>query len=232
MSKADAKNSHTIGHRERMRTRLNAKGASTLTDQEVLEMLLYFVIQRRDVKPIAKDLFAKFKNFNTLVKVSDKELRTVKGIGKSTSLSSLFQLLEEVSVRMAREQIQKMPILSNWAAVEHYCVVKLHLETVEQLLVLFLDKQNRLIKDEILQKGTIDKTAIFPREIVKMALHYEASALILAHNHPSQNPNPSHEDIEITHRVRDALAAIEVKLHDHLIVAGNKCISFKSEQLL
>ena len=133
---------------------------------------------------------------------------------------------------MTREKITSKPILRNWQAVQLYCKTKLQLQTVEQLMVIFLDKQNHVLGDEIIQKGTIDKTAIFPREIVKLCLPYEAVEIILVHNHPSHNPRPSHEDIMITHRISDALAVIEVSLHDHLIIAGNSCISFKSENLI
>ena len=228
--KSTETDNHMKGHRARMKDKVFARSAQALSDEEVLEMLLYFSIKRRDVKPLVKSLFAEFKSFGRLTAASPKKISALQGIGSETTL--LLKLLEEVSLRMAREQIYETPILSNWEAVKHYCIIRLHAQAVEQLLVLFLDKKNHLLADEILQEGTIDKTTIFPREIVKKALYHEASAIILVHNHPSQNPHPSRQDIEITHQIKNALAYVEIQLLDHLIIAGNKCVSFKSKQLI
>ena len=228
--KEPAERHHTHGHRMRMRKKLSEKGVQALTDAEILEMLMFFAIQRQDVKPAVKTLFKDYPSFRQILGAPPHRLSAINGVGRQTI--TLFKLIEEISLRMTREKITSKPILRNWQAVQLYCKTKLQLQTVEQLMVIFLDKQNHVLGDEIIQKGTIDKTAIFPREIVKLCLSYEAVGIILVHNHPSHNPRPSHEDIMMTHRISDALAVIEVCLHDHLIIAGNSCISFKSENLI
>jgi len=221
---------YAAGHRKRMRQKLIDKGASALSDEEWLEMLLFYRIGRGDVKPQVKELLAKYRHIGALAAAPIEQIAEINGIGEKSAL--LIKLLESLSYRMAKTQAYERPILSNWEAVQHYCITTLGHEKIEKLLAICLDNQNKIISDDVLFEGTIDRTAIFPREIVKLALHRGASAVILVHNHPSGDTRPSAADIEMTTHIMQALKLVDIKLHDHLIVAGAKCISLRSHQLI
>ena len=220
----------TAGHRQRMRQKLLDKGASALSDEEWLEILLYYSIGRGDVKPQVKQLLAKFKHLGALAAAPIDQITEIEGVGEKSAL--LIKLLESLSHRTAKIQAYERPILSNWEAVQHYCITTLGHEKIEKLMAICLDNQNKIISDDLLFEGTIDRIAIFPREIVKLALHRGAAAIILVHNHPSGDTRPSTADIEMTTHVMRALKLVDIKLHDHLIVAGAKCISMRSHQLI
>ena len=218
------------GHRKRMRQKLLDKGVDALSDEEWLEMLLFYSMARGDVKPQVKALLKQFKTLGALAAAPIEQITEIKGIGEKSAI--LIKLLESLSHRMARTEAYDKPILSNWEAVQHYCITTLGHVKIEKLLAICLDNQNRIISDDVLFEGTIDRTVIFPREIVKLALHRGASALILVHNHPSGDTRPSEADIEMTAHIVKSLGLVDIKLHDHLIVAGSKCISLRSQQLI
>lgn len=177
---------HYLGHRERLRTRFREAGTQALTDYELLELVLFRALPRRDVKPLAKELIAKFGSFAEVVAAPDARLREVKGLG-SSAITDL-KIVHAAAGRMAKGQVHKRPVLSSWSAVLDYCRTTMAFEDKEQLRVLFLDKRNQLIADELQQKGTVDHTPVYPREVVKRALELSATAIILVHNHFSGKP--------------------------------------------
>lgn len=217
-------------HRQRMRDKLFQAGADALTDHEILEMALYSAMPRIDNKPLVKRLLAEYQTIGGVVHAPRHELQSFHHVGEVVAAN--LQILAEISARVARDAAKEKPILNNWAAVERFCITKLAHCQIEQFMVLFLDNQNRLIRDVILSKGTTDRTAIYPKELVKRTIQENASAVILVHNHPSYDQRPSHADIQITKQIKQALDTIQVRLHDHLIVAGKTVVSFAALGLL
>lgn len=220
---------HYLGHRQRLRERFMAN-PEALPDYEILELLLCLAIPRRDVKPLAKALMTRFSSFAEVVSADPAMLAETDGV-KENSLAAL-KLVREAAVRLARQQVMNRPVLSSWQDLLDYCRVSMAFGAVEQFRLLFLDRKNVLIADELQQKGTVDHTPVYPREVVKRALDLHASAVIMVHNHPSGDPKPSRADIEMTRQVRDAAKAVGVVLHDHLIVGRNGHSSFKSLGLI
>ncbi len=221
---------HYLNHRDRQREKFAEHGGDSFADYELLELFLFNSIPRRDVKPIAKDLLTTFGNLAEVCAAPLHRLTEVKGIGEKTALD--LKLLHAASVRMGRESLLGRPVLSSWSALLDYCRSAMQFEPIEQFRVLFLDRKNRLIADEVLGKGTIDRAPVYPREIIKRALALEATAVILAHNHPSGDPTPSHSDIVMTQEVTAAAKAINVVVHDHLIIGRESVASFKSLGLM
>lgn len=221
---------HFHDHRDRLRARFAKDGGEALRDYELLELFLFNSIPRRDVKPIAKDLLARFQNFAEVCAAPVHLLTEVKGVGEKTALD--LRLLHAASLRMGRESLLNRPVLSSWTALLDYCRASMQFEPIEQFRVLFLDKKNRLIADEIMAKGTVDRAPVYPREIVKRALNLESTAIILAHNHPSGDPTPSHADIKLTEAIIAASKAIGVTVHDHLIIGRQDVVSFKTLGLM
>lgn len=218
------------GHRQRLRNKLLEKSSDSFTSEELLELFLFLNHRRSDVKPLVKALFGTFKTLGGILAAHPNELSEIKGLGNRGI--ALIKMLDGLTQRLSKEEAYARPVLSNWEAVQHYCISMLRFKDVEELLVLFLDTQNRLITDEILSRGTINYAVIFPREIVKRALQLKAAGIIIVHNHPSDDPRPSKADIEMTKKIKAALELVDARLLDHLIIAGNSCISFKSSQLL
>ncbi len=218
------------GHRARMRARLLASGPEALADYEILEMMLYIALPRRDTKALAKHLLERFKTFTGVVAAPISELRRVDGIGDS-GIASL-KTVHAAALRLARAEVMKNPVLMNWDALMDYLNVALARERVEQFRILFLDHRNRLIADEAQTRGTVNHTPVYPREVAKRALELNASALIIAHNHPSGDPTPSPADIHMTREIADAARAVAVTLHDHVVVGNGAWISFRREGLL
>ena len=216
---------HYAEHRDRLRARFRDGGASALQDYELLELFLFNSIPRRDVKPVAKDLMRTFGNLGEICAASLDRLTEVKGIGEKTALD--LRLLHTISTHMSRESVLGRPVLSSWNALLDYCRTAMQFEPVEQFRVLFLDRKNRLIADEVLGKGTIDRAPVYPREIVKRGLALEASAIILAHNHPSGDPTPSQSDIDMTFMIVETCNAIGISVHDHLVIGREEIASFK-----
>lgn len=221
---------HHNGHRQRLREKLTSAGSDALHDYELLELYLFRSIPRRDVKPIAKNLIAKFGDLGGVAAAPLEQLTQIKGISEKTA--SELKLIQALSERLAREQVIGKPVISSWSALVGYCRTTLQFERTEQFRVLFLDRKNRLIADEILGRGTIDHAPVYPREVVKRALAHEASALILVHNHPSGDATPSQTDIEMTRTLAEVCQPFDIVLHDHLVIARENTASFKTLGLL
>ncbi len=218
------------GHRARMRHRLLTAGPEALADYELLEMVLFIALPRRDTKPIAKALLARFGSFAAAIAAPLNELRAVEGMGDAGTAA--LKVVQAAALRLARAEVINRPVLNNWDRLMEYLNIVLAREPVEQFRVLFLDTRNRLLADEAQARGTVNHTPVYPREVVKRALELHATALILAHNHPSGDPSPSREDIEMTQEVKRAVGALSIVLHDHIIVGNGKWFSFRREHLL
>lgn len=222
---------HYHGHRTRLRQRLTKVGGENLEDYELLEMILWAGNPRGDTKPLAKALMDTFGDFAHVISASPERLAEVKGLGE-TGIAAL-KSVEAAAIRLTRTKaMNSATVLSSWDTLVDYCKADMAYRKTEQFRVLFLDRKNKLIADELQQKGTVDHTPVYPREVVKRALQLEASALIMVHNHPSGDPMPSHADIEMTKLVRDAAKAVGVTLHDHLVIGKGQEISFRSAGLL
>jgi len=220
---------HYLGHRERLRGRA-AAGLSALPDYELLELILFRAVPRGDVKPLAKQLIARFGSLGAVLGAPPEALKTVKGVGEAVALE--LKLLHETALRAAREQAARRTVISSWSALLAYLKTALAHEPREQVRVLFLDKRNQLIADEVLGHGTVDHAPVYPREVVRRALELSASALILVHNHPSGDPTPSQADIDITRQVVEASRTLRIAVHDHLVVGRDGVASFKALGLI
>lgn len=221
---------HYAGHRQRLRERLLAVGGEKLPDYELLELVLTLAIPQRDVKPLAKDLLRRFGGFAEVISAEPAELMRIKGMGEVSAAA--LKIVAAASVRLSRTAVSDKPVIGSWQLLLDYCQAAMARAPVEQFRVLYLDKKNRLIADEVQQTGTVDHTPVYPREIVKRALELGATAIILVHNHPSGDPTPSRADIEMTKEVGRAATALGIQLHDHLIVGRSGHTSFKSHGLL
>ena len=222
---------HWHGHRDRLRHRFDNTGSDALADYELLELLLYRFIPRIDTKQVAKDLLDRFGSISAVLGAKESELKQVKRIGENAArdLRAMGALLN----RSLSEEIKNdQPILSSWSSVMDYINNTLMHENVEQFRVLFLDKKNRRIKDEALQKGTVDHTPVYPREVVRRALDLSATALILVHNHPSGDPTPSRADIDMTKTIIETAGAMGIAVHDHIIIGKDGHVSMKALQLI
>ncbi len=217
---------HYHDHRDRLRERFKTGGKDALADYELLELYLFNSIPRRDVKPIAKDLIDRFGSFAETIAAPLEQLVDVKGIGDKTALD--LKIIQATASRLAKENVLDASILSSWSALMDYCRAEMQFEPKEQFRVLFLDKKNRLIADEILGKGTVDRAPVYPREVIKRALDLSATALILAHNHPSGDPSPSQSDIDMTNKIISAGKTMGIIVHDHIIIGRNDIVSFKT----
>jgi DNA repair protein RadC len=217
---------HYLGHRDRLRDRAVDGGLSALPDYEVLELLLFRAIPRGDVKPLAKQLLARFGSVAGVLGASLEELKTVPGVGDAVALD--VKLVHEAALRAGRDAVARRPVISSWSALLAYVKTALAHEAREQFRVLFLDKKNQLIADELMNRGTVDHAPVYPREVVRRALELSASALILVHNHPSGDPTPSQADIDMTRQVVEASRTLRIAVHDHLVVGRNGVASFKS----
>ena len=217
-------------HRKRLRARFRQGGASAMPDYELLELVLFRAIPRRDVKPLARTLLDELGDFNRVISASPDRLRRISGVGDAVVQE--LKIVEAAAHRLARAKIMNSHIISSWDAVLDYChTVMAHRDT-EQFRVLFLDRKNVLIADEEQGSGTVDHVPVYPREVVKRALELNASSLILVHNHPSGDPTPSDDDIAMTSQIADAASALSITLHDHLIIGRSRELSFKSQGLI
>lgn len=218
------------GHRARLRQRLLEGGAEALADYEVLEYLLFGARARGDTKPLAKALIQRFGSLPAVLNAEPAALRQVKGISDA-SIGSL-KIAALAARRMARGQVQQQPVLGSWQALIDYLAIDMAHLTVERVRVLYLDTRNRLVKDHLVGDGTIDEAAIHPREVIRKALDIGASALILVHNHPSGNPEPSRADIQITQRIAEAGRLLGITVHDHVIVGREGHVSLRAKGLM
>ena len=221
---------HISGHRARMRAKVMDKGASVLSDLEMLEMILYAASPRRDTKPLAKDLIRHFGSLPAVLRAPQEQLIALAGVGDAAA--SAIRVVEAVGLHLSHSTISNRQVLTSWSAVQHYCITRLAHEPVEHFMMLCLDNRNRLIAEETLSRGTVDQTPVYVREVINTALKHHAKAVILVHNHPSGEREPSRTDIDMTAELKAALALVTVTLHDHLIVAGQDVVSFKSLGLL
>ena len=221
---------HHTGHRDRLREKLTLAGGLALHDYELLELYLFRSIPRRDVKPIAKDLLARFGDLGGVAAAPVEQLVTVKGV--SDRVAADLKLIKALSERLAREQVIGRPAIASWSALINYCRTAMQHATTEQFRVLFLDRKNKLIADEVLGEGTIDHAPVYPREVVKRALAHESSAIILVHNHPSGDATPSQADIEMTRNLMDICKPFDIVVHDHLVIGRENTASFKTLGLM
>jgi DNA repair protein RadC len=221
---------HYHGHRERLRTRFRQAGADALTDYELLELLLFRAAPRRDVKPLAKLLIAKFGSFAEVISAPVARLAEVKGLGPAAITE--LKVVQAAASRLARGQVKQRTVLSSWSTVLDYCRTAMAFADKEQFRILFLDKRNQLIADEVQQVGTVDHTPVYPREVVKRALELSATAIILVHNHPSGDPTPSRADIQMTQSIVEVARPLGISVHDHIIVGKEGHASFKGLKLI
>ncbi len=229
-SGASGEKPHYLGHRQRLRERAAAQGLDALADYELLELILYRSIRQGDTKPLAKALLARFGSFAEVLGAPAHLLREVMGVGETVAAD--LKAVAAAGRRMARAEVVARPVLGSWAQVIEYCRAAMAFEPREQFRILFLDKKNQLIGDEVQQQGTVDHTPVYPREIVRRALELSASALILVHNHPSGDPTPSRADIDMTRTIVDTARPLGIVVHDHIIVGRDGHASLKGLQLI
>ena len=222
--------SYIADHRQRLRARFMAGGPTAMPDYELLELVLFRAIPRRDVKPLARALMDAFGDFNRVVTAPEARLRQVHGVGDAVVVE--LKIVEAAAQRMARAKVMQQHVVSSWDALLDYCHTTMAHRETEQFRILYMDRKNVLIADEEQARGTVDHVPVYPREVAKRALELSASALILVHNHPSGDPTPSPADIDMTERVAAACETLGIALHDHLIIGKSRELSFRSEGYL
>lgn len=222
--------SYIADHRKRLRERFLAGGADALPDYELLELILFRAIPRQDVKPLARRLIDRFGGFGPVVSAPARQLAETKGVGEAVICE--LKLIEAAAHRLSRARVMQRQVISSWDALLDYCHTVLGHKPTEEVRVLYLDRKNALIADEPQGRGTVDHVPVYPREVVKRALELDASALILVHNHPSGDPSPSAEDIDMTGQIDAAARALGLTLHDHIIIGKSRELSFRAEGLL
>ncbi|MDJ0640549.1 MAG: DNA repair protein RadC [Paracoccaceae bacterium] len=225
-AQADALPSYIKDHRQRLRARFRKGGPDAVADYELLELVLFRAIPRRDVKPLARSLLTAFRDFNGVISAPVERLGEIDGVGDAVITE--LKVVEAAAHRLAQTRIIDRPALSGWQAVVEYCRTAMAHGPTEQFRILFLDRKNVLIADEPQAKGTVDHVPVYPREVVKRALELNASALILVHNHPSGDPTPSEADIAVTRQIEQAAETLSITLHDHLIIGATGEFSFRS----
>ena len=218
------------GHRQRLRDRFRKGGADALPDYELLELILFRALPRRDTKALAKSLIARFGSFAEVVTAPEPRLKEIEGAGDAVVTE--LKLVRAAALRLTRSEIMQRPALSSWAQVLDYLRAAQGFEHREQFRILFLDKKNHLIADEVQQQGTIDHTPVYVREVVKRALELSATAIVLVHNHPSGDPTPSRADIDMTKQIVAAAKPLGVAVHDHIIVGRDGHTSFRALKLI
>lgn len=223
--KEDAPAADYLGHRDRLKQKALTFGCDVLQDYELLEMLLTYSIPRKDVKPLAKELIRSFGSFASVFNASPEELKQIKGVKDNTA--ALIAAIRSSALRLAKSQFSSGSVIKDWKALIEYCKIDMGQKKSECLRIIFLDTRNQLIKDEILQKGSISQTPVYPREIAKRALELGASSIVMVHNHPACDMRPSKSDIQMTNAVQNALAALNINLIDHLIISKSGHLSFK-----
>jgi DNA repair protein RadC len=226
----DASTFTYLGHRERLRDRFTSGGADAMPDYELLEMILFRANRRGDTKPIAKALLARFGTFAEVISAPPQLLQEVKGVGPA--IVTELKLIRAAALRLTKGEVLQKPVLSSWNAIIDYCRAAMAFEDKEHFRLLFLDKKNQLIADEVQQEGTVDHTPVYTREVIKRALELASSAIILVHNHPSGDPTPSLADIDMTKKIIAAADKLGILIHDHIIIGRNGHVSFRALQLI
>lgn len=221
---------HYFGHRERLRERFRKAGADALAEYELLELILFRALPRRDVKPLAKNVIARFGSFAEAISARPERLREIDGLGEAAIVE--LKIIEAAAKRLAKSSIEKRAALSSFSAVVDYCRTAMAFLDREEFRVLFLDKKNHLIADEVQGTGTVDHAPAYPREVIRRALELSASAIILVHNHPSGDPQPSADDIELTHQIIAVGKPLRVAVHDHLIIGKHGHVSLKGLRMI
>ncbi|MFW6027233.1 MAG: RadC family protein [bacterium] len=221
---------HRKEHRKRLRQRFRRAGREGLQDYELMELVLFRAIPRKDVKDLAKNLLVHFGGFAEAISAPRERLTEVKGVGDS--VADEFKIVQAAAQELVRARMQERPVISSWQAVLDHCTAAMAHEKEEQFRVLFLDRKNVLIADEVQQRGTIDHTPVYPREVVRRALELRASAIILVHNHPSGDPTPSRADVDMTKQIVAAAKPLHITVHDHLVVGKGMTASFRSLGLM
>jgi DNA repair protein RadC len=229
-SVSDVEMPHYVGHRERLRERFFSGGPDAMPDYELLELALFAAVPRRDVKPLAKALIARFGSFAEVIAAPRERIAEVEGA--TASVAGHLKIIEAAARLLAKTRLLGRPALASWSALIDYCAAVMARSQKEEFRVLFLDRKNVLMADEVQSTGTVDHTPVYPREIVKRALEHGATAMILVHNHPSGDPTPSKADITMTRDVADAARALGIVVHDHVIVGRSGHVSFKALGLL
>lgn len=237
--KTDAKTGHKTapktplphaGHRARLRDRFARAGSDALPDYELLELLLTRSIPRRDTKPIAKALIARFGSFGAVLGADQARIAEIAGMGETSALD--LKIVAAAGRLMTRQGIDDRRVLSSWSALIDYCTAAMAHESREQFRVLYLDKKNGLIADEVQQTGTVDHTPVYPREVLRRAVELHSTAIILVHNHPSGDPEPSRADIVMTQKIMEALEPLNITVHDHVIIGKSGHASLKALQFI
>lgn len=221
---------HQLGHRKRLKQRFMDGGADALPDYELLELVLFTAIPQGDVKPLAKDLIARFGGFANVLSAAPERLQEIKGVGPTVIAN--IKIVQAAAIRLAKREAMAKPALGSFKAVLDYCMAAMAREDREQFRILFLDRKNMLIADEIQNKGTVDHTPAYPREVVRRALELSAVSIVLVHNHPSGDPTPSRNDVELTKEIVAAAKTLGIAVHDHLIVAKQHHASLKGLGLM
>ncbi|MEM6480259.1 MAG: DNA repair protein RadC [Pseudomonadota bacterium] len=217
-------------HRKRLRDRFLNGGADALPDYEMLELVLFRAIPRQDVKPLAHSLIAHFGNFNAVLSAGAQKLTEVEGVGEAVICE--LKVVEAAAHRLARSRIMQRPVVSSWDALIEYCHTTMSHRETEQFRIFFLDTKNTLLADEKQARGTVNHVPVYPREVMKRALELNATALILVHNHPSGDPTPSEADLIMTRKIQQAAEALEITLHDHVIIGKSCELSFRAKGYL
>jgi DNA repair protein RadC len=220
---------HYHGHRERLKERFR-KAADSLQDYEFLELLLFPVRPRIDTKPLAKQLLERFGNFSEVLGAPESQLLEVEGVGEA--VVHYLKMVKAAAERFRKSEMVQRPALDSWKSVIDYCMAAMAYEPIEQFRILFLNKRNQLIADEVQQRGTVDHTPVYPREVVKRALELSSTAIILVHNHPSGDPTPSNADIQMTKQVVEIAKPLGILVHDHIIVGKGGHASFRGLRLI
>ncbi|MEA3358990.1 MAG: DNA repair protein RadC [Thermodesulfobacteriota bacterium] len=219
-----------IGHRQRIKDKYKKSGIDGWLDYEVLELILTYAIARKDTKPIAKELLARFKTINEILDADSKELKSISGISEHTTL--FLKLLKDIAVLYLENGLHNKDLLSSSEVVFNYLRASLKGCVDEEFRSLFLNSRNQLIAGETLQTGTVNRSVVYPRKIVERALHQHAVGVIVAHNHPAGTLTPSEEDIKVTKAIKEALKTVDVKLLDHIIIGGNNYFSFNEKGII
>lgn len=218
------------GHRRRLRERFLKGGPGALPDYEMLELVLFLAQPRGDTKPLAKALLDKFGSYAEVLSADAAAIREVPGAGDS--VVAALRTVRDAALRLMRDELMGKPVLSSWQALLDYCRAAMAREKAEQFRLFYLNRKNVLIADEVQQVGTVDQTSVYPREVVKRALELGATAIIMVHNHPSGDPQPSQGDIDMTREVQEAGERLGIVLHDHVVIGRDGTASFKSMGLL
>lgn len=221
---------HYLGHRARLRERFLGAGGESLPDYELLELILFSAKPRGDAKPLAKQLLSHFGSFSKVIYAEETALRAQDDVGDA--VIAALKTIRIASQRLLKSEVENQPVIQSWSALMDYCRLTMGNSKIEEFRVLFLNHRHALITDEVMQRGTINHTPVYPREIVKRALELNASSVILVHNHPSGDPTPSKADIDITKKIIEAAGTVNVTIHDHVIITQTGHYSFKSFGLI